>query len=105
MDTVFALTDGDPALAPDAKPRPDFYAQLERERSKVGTGMISKRYQRMERRLLGRQVGPDTLEKGGIGAPAGSLCLSASAPDEPGLPTSTAMPIRRRVHCDDFAPC
>ena len=83
MDTVFSLLDGDPTLAPDAKPRVDFYAQLEKERAKVGVGMVSQRYQRLERRLLGKQVGPDTLDRGSIGAPAGSVGFGASAPPEP----------------------
>lgn len=81
MDTVFSLMDGNPSLARDAKPVVDFYVQLEKERVKVGVGMVSQRYQRLERRLLGKQVGPDTLDRGALGAPAGSVGLGVSAPD------------------------
>jgi hypothetical protein len=83
METVFSLMDGDPSLARDAKPAADFYVQLEKERIKVGVGMVSQRYQRLERRLLGKQVGPDTLDRGALGAPAGSVGLGASTPDVP----------------------
>lgn len=81
METVFSLMDGAPSLTQDAKPAPDFYTQLERERVKVGTGMVSQRYQRLERRLLGKQVGPDTLNRGALAVPAGSVGIGPSAPD------------------------
>jgi hypothetical protein len=83
METIFSLMDGQPSLARDANPAVDFYVQLERERVKVGVGMVSQRFQRLERRLLGKQVGPDTLDRGALGAPAGSVGLGASAPDIP----------------------